>query len=201
MIDKIKELLSENLSKKKTEHTFSVADEVKALAKIFNIPDERLYLAALLHDLTREWDTRKQIDFCREHDIALSANDINSVGVLHSITASHTALEITKDKRIAKAIRYHTTGRPNMTLEEKILFFADFIEPGRRYLQCAYQRTKFYDDVKEGKSPQKALDEGIYSTLNHTICHLADKGSFIHPDTLRARNYYCLRFAAVERKA
>ena len=80
---------------------------------------------------------------------------------------------------MTEAIGCHTTGRENMTLLDKIIFIADYIEPGR----------KFYgvDEVRE--LAYKDLDKAVLLSLENTIRHILNKGVLIHPNTINARNY------------
>ena len=84
-----------------------------------------------------------------------------------------------KDKEILEAIKYHTTGKEDMTILEKIVFMADAIEEGRSYPGVEEIRKKAFED----------LDEGVLMCLDHNIKFLIDIGAFIDPLTLNARNY------------
>lgn len=84
-----------------------------------------------------------------------------------------------KDKEILDAIRYHTTGRKNMTLLDKIIFISDYIEPGRKF--------KGIDEIRE--LAYKDLDLALYKSLNMSIANLINKDEYVVVDTLEARNY------------
>lgn len=87
------------------------------------------------------------------------------------------------DSDILNAVRYHTTGRPNMTNLEKIVYLADYIEPGRDFPGVEEMRAISYED----------LDRALLSALEKTIVHVVSIGQILHEDTVRARNYMLAR--------
>ena len=129
---------------------------------------------------------------CSLHDIAkyLSPDDYKGCyipedmppQVIHSHLGSYYAEHILKikDKDILNAIRYHTSGRPNMSVLEKLVFTADMLEEGRDY-QGVEELRKYYDI---------SLEEGFYHCLEEELLHLKNKGRTIYKDTLSAYEYY-----------
>ena len=84
-----------------------------------------------------------------------------------------------KDEEILSAIYYHTIGKENMSLLEKIIYIADFIEPQRNFPKLEWYREYAFKD----------LDKALRLIIENTIYFLIDKGKPIHPNTIKARNY------------
>ncbi|MBE5957936.1 MAG: HD domain-containing protein [Lachnospiraceae bacterium] len=125
--------LQKSLNPSRYEHTLSVANTAKELADTFGENPNKAYLAGLLHDCAKCIDDEKSIEMCKENNIELSDSELNNPALIHAKLGGFLAQ--TKyhiiDEEIINAIIYHTTGRPNMTLLEKIIFVADYIEPLR----------------------------------------------------------------------
>ena len=84
-----------------------------------------------------------------------------------------------EDRDILRAIALHTTGAPGMTVLAKIIFLADYIEPGRRFPNVERLRA----------IAVRNLDEAVLSCMNHTLNHLLVQGVCIHQRMIAARNY------------
>ena len=174
-------------------HTLSVAKECKKLASIFNIDEAKLVASAYLHDITKDMSIDEQLKLCQSFGIQLDKATLNSPKTIHSFTAP---LLIQKDfseyadECILNAVRYHTTGRADMTIYEKLLYIADYIEPTRKFEDCIKLREFFY---KDNKDIQKRLDQTILLSLKYTISDLLESNSAIHPETLNAYNYLLLK--------
>ena len=172
------------------EHTLSVVSECIELAKLFNIDNKNLAVSAYLHDISKELDLQEQLKICREMDIEVDSDCILSPKTLHAFTAPAVIKrdfpEFYKEE-IVNTVSYHTTGRENMSLNEKLLFLADYIEPKRQFDDCKELRKYFYNN--KSKDLYKTLDETIFLALKYTISDLLDKKAFIHPKTFNAYNY------------
>ncbi|MBP3686354.1 MAG: HD domain-containing protein, partial [Clostridia bacterium] len=124
-------LVEDSLSEKRCSHVFAVTEEMRLLARVFELSEEEndLLLAALLHDITKEKTLEAQLQLCAEYGIILSAEDRAVPKGLHAITgAAFAAREFSLSAPFADALRWHTTGRAEMTLYDKLLFLADYIE-------------------------------------------------------------------------
>ncbi len=178
------------MSEYRYEHTISVVNECIELAKLFNIDNKTLVVSAYLHDISKELDLKEQLDICKEMKIEIPSDCISSPKTLHAFTAPAVIKRdfpefYTKD--IVDAVTYHTTGREDMSLCEKLLFLADYIEPKRKFDDCKLLREYFYNN--KSKDWYKTLDETIFTALKFTISDLLDKKAFIHPKTVSAYNY------------
>lgn len=160
-------------------HSQCVADCAKALAAQYGWDEEKAYIAGAAHDVLKEQPRDEALAFFAANGAALTPLERVCPKLWHAMAGEiylrqHYALP----EEILLAVRYHTTGRENMTLPEQILFVADFISADRDYPGV--------DDMREraAKSLVSAMREG----LRFTIEDLAKSGAPIHPDTLSAYN-------------
>ncbi len=197
-IQQLSEKVKQYLTDKRYVHTLSVADEAVRLGKIY-LPDDinRLRASALLHDITKKADYKKQLQYCEEFGIMIGTEGALSVSVLHAKTAAGLAKRDFPeyvDEDILAGIRSHTTGRYGMTVFEAIIYLADYIEPTRKYQDCIDVRNYFYDRIQTCENNDTAkyevlCDTMIYS-LDFTISSLLEKHDIIDSNTIRARNYF-----------
>ena len=169
-------------------HTLSVANECKKLAIMLSTDPDPIVKAAYLHDITKEMPENEQIALCKAYGTYLDGDTLNSPKTLHSFSAPALIMRDFPeyaDQTVLSAVRYHTTGRADMTLAEKILYLADYIEPTREYDDCTEVRICFYNNPN---SPEEALDEAILLSLKITVRQLLDDGRAIHPQTINAYN-------------
>ena len=185
------ETVKATLDDERFEHTLSVANECLSIAGIFSMTvpaSKRLYKAAMLHDITKHLSSDEHIALAKELGVTLSDEDIKSPAVLHQFTG---AALIKRDfpsaasEEIISAVRKHTTGSGNMSLSDKILFLADYIEPTRKWDTCKETREYFYS-LLESERKGKALDLAVIRCLENTISHLKEKNAHIHSLTLEA---------------
>ena len=197
LLDTIRARLPEFLGEKRLNHTFFVEKESLALAEsvflvynIANVYTRDLRAAALLHDLTKEMPLDKQLALCERFGI--ECGNFPSAAVLHGHTAAYLARELFGiSEPVFSAVYYHTTGKANMNVFEKIIFLADYIEPSRRHEHCQKTRAFFYGELarRGAKDSAAVLDQAILMSLDGTLSHLLDKGCVIDLQTVEARNY------------
>ena len=177
-IDLIKADLKEKLSKKRYEHTLGVAYTAAALAMCYGEDILKAELAGILHDVAKakksselKDDMKGYIDPYTDGDyVALIAD--KAPQILHAIYAPYLAKRDYKieDKDILSAIRWHTTGKKDMTMLEKIVFVADYIEPNRKKLPDIDRiRTLSFHDISEA----------VKVTAKSTIEYLGSQGMYI----------------------
>lgn len=187
----LEKLIGEYLDDYRVKHTLSVANECKKLAKIYKLTDydtHRLYIAGLLHDITKCKKFDEQVALADELRIRLTEDDLNSPKILHQFTGAEFARrEFAKycDEDIKTAISCHTTGRRFMTLMDKLLFLADYIEPLRTFDDCVYIRNLFYNGFSSDPD-LKHLNEVVLTALKITKKQLESEGQSVHPLTLAA---------------
>lgn len=180
--EKIKSLLKDTLNTDRYNHTMRVVDEAKKLAVLYGVDEEKAEIAALTHDCAKNMSYNELREICEKGNIIFTEDDFNSKPIWHAYAAAVIAKEKfnINDEEIINAVKYHTTGRKNMTLLEKIIYLADYIEPGRTFEKIQEVRTLAYD---------KDIDEAMIKAINNTIEFLMSKRSIIHKSTIEARNY------------
>lgn len=183
--------LSSRMDGYRLAHTLAVKDECAALAKLFALSEEDtadLLIAALLHDCTKQLKGSAQLELARELGISLTRDDLNSPKVLHSLTGAKVAQnEYGVSDKIAAMIACHTTGKEDMTVSEKLLYLADYIEPTRTFGDCVALRNFFYGEHTCDLAAH--LDATLILSFDMTIRNLLDDGSHIHMETIKSRNF------------
>lgn len=161
-------------------HSVRVMETCIDLAKHHGYPIERVAIAGLLHDCGRLLDKKKILKLIKDFDIILDNMVKNNEELIHALLGEELARREygIEDEEILNAIRYHTTGREDMGLIEKIVYIADVIEPNRNFPGVEDIRNMAYKDI----------DKSILHSMESTIRFLIDKGSLIHLDTIKGRN-------------
>ncbi len=178
--NEFKEILKNRLTEKRYIHSLNVAESAKMLAKLYGCDEAIAYTAGLIHDCCKDTPAGLQLSYMLENGVELSEYEIDVAKLYHSICGSVFVKKEfgIENQDIINAVRYHTTGRKNMSLLEKIIFIADFISDERDYNGVEIMREKAV----------KSLDEAIVEGLSFTIKDLIDQGRIVHPDTLDAYN-------------
>ncbi len=195
--DFIKATVQKFQNEKRYLHTLGVAKEAYELGKLF-LPKkaQKLYLCGLLHDITKDFKTDKQLLLCKEYGIFIDENNVIPK-LLHSKTGCEYAKRIfgeeIVDNEVYNAIFYHTTARSNMTLFEAIIYLADYIEEGRTFEDCVKLRNYFYENIKNSNNYEEKL--GVFRktmvlSFDYTIKNLIEEEKQIDYDTVCARNYF-----------
>ncbi len=178
--EKYKAIIREKLDDYRFNHSLCVAQEAQRLAILYGEDPEDVYLAGLLHDITKNFSLDEHLNIFGKFGIILTDIEKSSIPVWHGISASiyvKNILNINNEK-IISAIRYHTTGKSNMTLFEKLIYLADFTSADRNYPNVEVMRSLVNSNIE---------DAMLYS-LKYTITDLVSKNRAIHPDTLNAYN-------------
>ena len=184
-IEEIKSYLKENLKEKRYTHILGVADTAKKLARINGVSEEKAEIAGLAHDIAKNLSKERMQEIIKENNLVLSDVEKNNSDLWHSIIGPIVAKEKLNidDKEILSAMRWHTTGKEDMSTLEKILYIADMIEPSRNF-----------DGVEEIRELTfKDLDKGVFLGLTHSIKFLLTKDLLIDINTIKARNYFLIK--------
>ena len=153
-----------------------------------------LRAAALLHDITKEYSAERQVQICREQGIRISKQDILTPKTFHAKTAAAlipTLYPEFADDEVISAVRWHTTGRANMGLLEKLVYLADYIDESRTFPDCVALREMFWIELPETMSYEERcihLDRVLIRSFDMTIAGLIEDGVPISEDTFSARN-------------
>ena len=167
------------LKHKRIPHVLGTEQEAIRLAERYGADVEKARVAALLHDCTKKLDMESQLALCSHYGIELDELEQVSLKLLHSKTGAAVARDVFGvDEEIYNAIWWHTTGHAGMTLLEKVIYLADYIEPSRDFPGVDKLRSVCYKD----------LNEGLLLGLEMTIREMSDMGNPVHRATLEARD-------------
>ena len=180
---KIRKQLVKALDSKRFEHTQGVAYTSAALAMRYGEDIQKAELAGLLHDCAKCLDNDKKVQICKKHNIEISEAEQRNPFLLHAKVGGFLAKSKYKvdDEEIIDAVLYHTTGRPGMSLLEKIVYIADYIEPGRNH-------APNLDEVR--KLSFQDIDEALLRILEDILVHLKDSKKEIDPMTQMTYEFY-----------
>ncbi|WP_418747824.1 bis(5'-nucleosyl)-tetraphosphatase (symmetrical) YqeK [Frisingicoccus sp.] len=182
-IEDIQNKLRKNLKGSRFIHTLGVEYTSVCLAMKYEEDLEKAELAGLLHDCAKELPEKKMIKICRNHGEKISKMEFEQPFLLHGKAGACIAKDKfgIEDEVILNAIRYHTTGRPAMTLLEKIVFVADYIEPNRKKADRLPELRRLAFEN---------LDETVLQILEQTLDYLEKTGKQIDRHTMITRDYY-----------
>lgn len=181
-IEEMKLYLKANLTEKRYIHILGVAETAKILAKLNGVVEEKAEIAGLAHDVAKNLSKYKMKEIMKEHNIVLSEVEENNANLWHSIIGHIEAKDKLgiEDEEILDAIRWHTTGKENMSILTKIIYIADMVEPSRNFEGVESIRKVTFEN----------LDMGVYYGLTYSIKFLLTKNLLIDENTIRARNYF-----------
>ena len=182
-LSEIQQELKKELDESRYEHTQGVMYTAAAMAMRYGVNIHQALTAGLLHDCAKCITGEKKLKLCKKNHIDISDAESKNPSLLHAKLGAYLAAEkynIT-DQMILDAIRSHTTGRPAMSLLEKIVYIADYIEPGRKELPNMQDvRTLAFQDI----------DQCLYRILKDSLVYLKSKDMTIDPTTEKTYEYY-----------
>lgn len=182
-ITTISEQLKKELDKARYDHTLGVMYTAGCLAMRYGENMNNALLAGLLHDCAKCIPHNEKIRLCKTNHIFISDTEMKNPGLLHAKLGAFLAEHKygIKDKEIIRAIESHTTGRPNMSLLDKIIYIADYMEPGRdRAGDLPHVRDLAFKD----------LDACLYVILEDSLNFLKKRKIPIDPMTEDTFLYY-----------
>lgn len=184
--DDMKEKLKSRLKESRFIHSVGVADSAVFLAKRFGVDGEKAKIAGLLHDCARQYPNEQLISEADKRGIAYGVVEQSMPLLLHGYIGAKLIKEEydVDDPDIAQAVYRHTVGGAAMTELDKIIYFADMIEPARDYPAVEHLREL---------SRTASLDEMVLAGLSQSIEFVLNKNHLIHPDTVVARNEILLK--------
>lgn len=173
------EAVSAQMPDKRWKHTLGVMESSIQLAEQYGADPERAETAAILHDVAKYWPVERMREIIEQNDLNLDLLRYDKQ-MWHAEVGAFVAEKeygIT-DPDILNAIRFHTSGREDMSLLEKIVCLADYIEPGRDFPGV--------DKIR--KLAKVSLEDGLVAGFDSTISLLLEKRRGIFPLTVLARN-------------
>lgn len=175
--------LKKVLSSSRYEHTLGVEFTSAALAMRYDYDITKAKIAGLLHDCAKCIDDNEKLEECIKYGVEVTPTEMQCKFLLHSKLGEYYAKNkyYINDDQILNAIKYHTTGRPSMTLIEKIIFVADYIEPSRDKAPNLSQIRKlsFID-----------IDKAVLKILEDTLIYLEDNSGIIDTASKETYKYY-----------
>ncbi|MBN6186235.1 bis(5'-nucleosyl)-tetraphosphatase (symmetrical) YqeK [Aneurinibacillus sp. BA2021] len=178
--EQLLEAVRQQITKHRYEHTVGVMETAISLAHQYGADPEKAETAAILHDYCKFWpeeEMRRIIE--NTPHIPKDLLDYDK-----ELWHAHVGAEVVRrdlgieDEEILDAIRYHTSGRENMTVLEKVVCLADYMEPGRHFPGV--------DEIRA--AAEEDLDRALAKGLGGTITFLVNREKSIYPLTVLARN-------------
>lgn len=182
-LKKIRRAMEKCQDEKRFQHTLGVTYTAASLAMVYDEDIQKAQIAGLLHDSAKCMDNEKRISICKKHNIGITEVERKNPFLLHAKVGSFIAMNTfgIHDADIINAILNHTTGRPGMSLLEKIIFVADYIEPSRKQAPNLKKIRKLaFED----------LDQALITILHDTLRYLNSIDGEIDPMTQKTYDYY-----------
>lgn len=172
-------IVKKQLTERRYQHTIGVMETAIKLAKQYGADVKKAELAAIFHDYAKFRPKEEMKQIILEQNMPKDLLSYNSELWHAPVGAYLVRTEVgIEDEDILNAIRYHTSGRANMTLLEKIIYLADYIEPGRIFPGV--------DEVRD--LAKQDLNKALIKALQNTIQFLLKKNQLIYPDTIHTYN-------------
>lgn len=190
---KLRKKMKKALEPKRYEHTLSVAYTAANLAAVHGVDVEKALVAGMLHDCAKCLSHKEQLALCTKNHIQLSDLETAEDSPLIHAKAGSILAKIEygiTDVDILHAICFHTTGRPQMSPLEKIIYVADYIEPERKREKRAPEEPLKDRFTQVRRMAYRDLDEALYNILGDSLTYLHEKGSKVDYMTQKTYDYY-----------
>ena len=184
----IKEILRRELPRPRYLHSLGVQKAAVSLAGVYGADPEKASLAALIHDCAKNMDGRHLLKRAVEFDILVDIVEKPLPDLLHGPVGAALAQRKfgVEDEEVLRAVRFHTTGVAGMSTLDKIIYLADYLEPGRDFPGVDRLRALAAVD----------LDEALLVAMEGTIRYVMGIRGMIHSRTIEARNWLLVEIAA-----
>ncbi len=173
-------LVKPHLSQKRYQHTKRVLTTALELAQRYDVDEEETMLASVFHDYAKYRPLDEMSHIIKQNELPIDLLSFHHE-LWHGPVASilvETEIGIT-NQRVKDAIYWHTTGRGNMSELEKVVYLADYIEPGRSFPGLSLIQKKAKED----------LDEACFMAVRNTIQFLLERERLIYPETINMYNH------------
>ncbi|WP_022778569.1 bis(5'-nucleosyl)-tetraphosphatase (symmetrical) YqeK [Butyrivibrio sp. AE3009] len=180
---KLRKELEKELKPDRFDHTLGVAYTAASIAFVFGADVEKALIAGMLHDCAKCMSHEEQVKICEKNKIEITEVERRNHSLLHAKAGMYLARAKYDiyDPEILEAIRWHTTGKEDMSLLEKIIYIADFIEPNRRPLEGM-------DEIR--KEAFTDIDRCLAHILHDSVLYLQTIGKECDEATMNAYLYY-----------
>ena len=177
----LRERASGYLKPSRIAHVAGCESEAVLLAMQYGEDADAAAEAAVLHDITKKLSREEHLILCEKYGIICDKSELENEKLLHALTGAALARELFGvSDEIYSAIRYHTTGKPDMTLLEKIIYLADYIEPTRDFEGVEALREAVYEDI----------DTGLSLAFEMSLAEVRSYGIEPHKNTVEAYEWY-----------
>lgn len=175
--------LKRRLDKERFEHSLSVSYTAGCLAMAYGENIEKALIAGLLHDYAKNIPIDEQIDYCKRHRIHLSEYELNNPCIIHGKVGALMVMKKygIKDEDIIGAIYNHVVGKPDMSMLEKIVFVADYIEAERKELPRI-------DEIR--KEAFSNIDKSVAMIYENIINYIKAKNEYVDDESMNAYRFY-----------
>ena len=175
--------MKEALSEDRYEHTIGVMYTAESLAMRYGIDMTKAAVAGLLHDCAKCIPNAQKLKMCKKNDIEISEMEAKNPSLLHAKLGAFLAEEVygVKDPEILSAINWHTTGKPDMSMLDIIIYMADYIEPNR-------DKAPNLKEIR--KLCFENIEEALYQVLEATLNYLSGRPDMIDPMTKISYDFY-----------
>lgn len=176
--DFFEEEVKKYVDEKRFIHSKGVAQTAYLLAKKYGEDEKKAYFTGLVHDIAKNFDFEKQLDYCKNIDISKDEKEYKKM--LHAPAGAGFLKETYNitDEKILNAVRFHTKGNVKMSLFDKIIYLADYIEPSRNYNGVDELRKAVFEDI----------EKGLLLSCDETLKMLIERKSKISPCLIELRN-------------
>ncbi len=179
-IEQLRPVALSYLKAKRVRHVLGVEEEAIRLAERYGADVRKARFAALLHDCTKRLEPEEHYALCEKYGVALDEVERSAPKLLHAKTGAAIARAVFgADDETYRAILYHTTGRADMTMLEKVIYLADYIEPNRSFDGVDALRAAVYENI----------DKGLEMGLRMSIEEIEERGSAVHRHTREAYEF------------
>ncbi len=179
-LEQMDELLKQSLKPHRYIHSINTMKVAISLAERYGEDKDKAAIAGLLHDCAKDLSDEETILYCRSNGLALNEIEKNQIFLMHGAVGAIIAKEKydVDDQMILNSIKYHSTGFSNMNMLDKIIFLADYIEPGRTHSELARARELAFANI----------DSALVCAFDNVIKYVISQNGLIHPFTIEARN-------------
>ena len=192
-IDALRSHIGGVMSEFRFNHTLGVERMAARLSELY-CPEKELMLraAALLHDVTKDYGFEEQLAVFEKYGVKPTEEQLAAMPTIHALTAAliiPDAYPYFAETELIDAVRYHSTGRADMTLYDKIIYLSDYIEDTRKFEDCIALREEFYSAEPEKMDEKERiahLNRVLLHAIEITVADLEEKGRAIDSFTLEA---------------
>ena len=204
-IEALRQRVRAYMSEKRYKHTLGVEAMAEALAG-YCLQEKCVLVrcAALLHDIAKEMSGEEQIAVLRDMP-EITDSDIASSPAHHAFCAPYIVKrdfpELAQPD-VLSAVFNHTTGSPEMSVFDEIIFLADYIEPGREYADCIRIRDSLLARLKSAKNREECLlwlHRAVIDELDSTLVSLKKRGMYINERTVATREAFAKKFPSAQK--